>query len=760
MENNKPLPIQVVLPRKEDVQKVDPGGSKKYMGECTPELRQQLASQFQNLLDYYQQNMAEYPSVPCVGKVTMKDKAIAKTHKPTRLLSPDNCPIIGSGNLNEIYIKVTRPGVEHSINEILRSQTEDLMINLTKIERVEPYKPEDIVENLEIRTIHHTKDGKIEPLKIKLFDYRDETDNQSNLQEFISLIGKLGLSGQLTEVKYSSQMKIFKLICDNPQSINKIISFSGVKQISFFPKYFSALNEIREVEKLLQNLPLPEPGIEYPIIGIVDSGIKPGHPFLEPWIYQREVFVADEYQNNSHGTFVAGVLEYGHILNDFNSRQTMYKILDVVALPNRNPDYGPVDTISEDELLEILEQVMKSYADKVRIWNLSLGTDHICAEDYLSDLAIAIDELQDLYKVDIILSAGNYQTVPLRSWPPQETILDRITIPAESVRSLTIGSIAHKKGCGCVEINQPSPFSRRGPGSNFIIKPEIVDYGGNCSETGEINGCGIISFDENGNLAEKVGTSFSAPRVSGIYGQVCQSLQDGFSSELSKALLIHSARNPLSKKPINREDTNYMGFGLPGTSLGDIIFCHQSSVTLIFNAEIINGCYISMNNFPYPTKLKRNGKWYGDIKMTLVYRPPLNANFGQEYCRTNIDVSLGVYKYNKDGNLEYDSQVPLEVKWEEHYEKERVENGFKWSPIKSYHREIKKGIEGENWRLRIDCTSRCRENIEKQSFVLIVTIKDPSGDDIYSDTLLLLRERGFVFYDLQVQERVRNLYQL
>lgn len=164
-------------------------------------------------------------------------------------------------------------------------------------------------------------------------------------------------------------------------------------------------------------------------------------------------------------------------------------------------------------------------------------------------------------------------------------------------------------------------------------------------------------------------------------------------------------------------------------------------MTLIFNAQIQSGNYMSMENFPYPSALKKNHKWFGEIKMTLLHRPPLDANYGQEYCRSNIDVSLGTRFYDRDGILKYKGQVPPEVKWDERYEKERVENGFKWSPVKSYYRNLKKGIEGENWRLYIECLSRSDEIVPLYSFVLIVTIKDPNGSDIYSDTIRLLHER-------------------
>ncbi len=57
---------------------------------------------------------------------------------------------------------------------------------------------------------------------------------------------------------------------------------------------------------------------------------------------------------------------------------------------------------------------------------------------------------------------------------------------------------------------------------------------------------------------------------------------------------------------------------------------------------------------------------------------------------------------------EFRGCVPLETTWDKKYEKSRVENGFKWSPIKSYYRKISsKGIKaGENWKIRINLTHR------------------------------------------------------
>lgn len=164
-----------------------------------------------------------------------------------------------------------------------------------------------------------------------------------------------------------------------------------------------------------------------------------------------------------------------------------------------------------------------------------------------------------------------------------------------------------------------------------------------------------------------------------------------------------------------------------------------------------------MIDFPFPKSLIRNGKYYGEIGMTLVYNPILDENYGREYCRINIDASFGIYKHDSSGNPQFKGQVPLDCAWDERYEKERVENGFKWSPIKSYYRKISRGIQiGDGWKIRIDMNQRNEVSVPYQEFVLIVTIRDPRGNDIYSEVVNGLRERGYITNNLETRQQIRQ----
>jgi hypothetical protein len=403
---------------------------------------------------------------------------------------------------------------------------------------------------------------------------------------------------------------------------------------------------------------------------------------------------------------------------------------------------------------------MGKYSNTVKVWNVSLGTDALC-QDTISDLAVALDEIQDEYDVDIVISAGNYEDYPLREWPPiiDRGENDRITIPADSVRAVTVGSISGIGIAGFVGKDRPSPFSRKGPGANYIIKPEIVFSGGNCTSTGSFAGTGIVSFDINGSLVEDIGTSYSSPAIATLLASIRNSVEEIEAKEYAKAFLIHSCNIPIGVEKEEPDFSKYYGFGIPSNALEKMLSCSKSDVTLIFKGELNEGSFIEFNDFPFPRSLIRGGKCYGHIKMTLVYTPKLDGSQGQEYCRANIDAHFGTYTgINEKGNVVgFGSKVPLEKKWHEKYEYSRVEHGFKWYPIKSYSRKLSKGIEARPWRLMVDCCARLGDGYAGQKFVLLITITDPKGNDIYTEILLHLRERGYLFSSLKLQSQIRQI---
>lgn len=472
-------------------------------------------------------------------------------------------------------------------------------------------------------------------------------------------------------------------------------------------------------------------------------------------------YVSREYRNPEHATFIASTIQYGNSLNGIKaSKANRFKFVDIIAIPNGDKEYGPIDGICEDDLMDIIEETMEKYSKSTKIWNLSLGIpDKICNGN-MSDLGIFLDYIQDKYNVQIFVSSGNVNDFPLRNWPPQDDLgeHDRLISPSDSVRAITVGSVAlFDSDNSMVKHNEPSPFSRRGPGANYIVKPDIVDYGGNLSNIYKIDGLGVKGLSPEGKIIEGNGTSYSTPRALQKFASIYEEMLDP-DLLLTKALLIHSARlNSRELLDESPDNIKYYGFGIPSADVQEVLQCSESEVTLIFKQKISQGSHLEMYDFPYPKSLIRNNKFYGEIGMTLAYLPPLDEKYGREYCRTNIDVSFGTYQYLPSGEIQYKGQVPLETKWDEKFEVSRVENGFKWSPIKSYYRKISKGIKiSDGWKLRVDMTARSGLYIPSQEFVLIVTIKDPGENDIYSEIVTELRNNGYITNNLETRYQARQ----
>ncbi len=754
-ENN--LPIKLVLQKTTDIMKNTGGGETKFFGDVTPQLKNEIIDKFESLLCFYEDVFLEGENIPAIGKITVKPEAIAKSHKPSDLCR--NCPIIGSEDLNEIYIKVSKKAVQETIALVKNPPSQKFKANMTAISDIQPIRPEEKISSMLQSVAKENFDSIKKEIKIKLFDFDDDFDNAQIWNYVRRKLRQFHLDNNYKIISYGEHIKFMKMEVNSYEDIITLASINGVKTVSFFQEYSLPRNDFSMTE--LQTLLDSEYRDSDTSIGIIDGGISDDNAFLKPFIIAREEYVNKAYQNPKHATFIASTIQYGNMLNNITvATSYRFKFVDIVAIPNSDKDYGLTDSISEDDLMEIIEEVMEKYSGSTKIWNMSLGIENKPCDGTMSDLGVFLDYIQDKYHVQIFVSSGNINVLPLRNWPPQSGIgeHDRLISPADSVRAVTVGSVAlFDSDNSIVKSNEPSPFSRRGPGANYVVKPDIVDYGGNLSTSYIINGLGVKGMDPYGNIIEGNGTSYSNPRSLQKYASIYDEMVDP-DLLLAKAMLIHSARMKSRELLDERPDNiKYYGFGIPSENIQDILQCSEDNVTLVFKQKISQGSHLEMYDFPYPKSLIKNNKYIGEIGMTLAYLPPLDPKYGQEYCRTNIDVSFGTYSYLQNGKIDYKGQVPLEAKWDEKFEAARVENGFKWSPIKSYYRKLRKGIKiGDGWKLRIDLTARNGMYVPSQEFVLIITIRDSNGNDIYSEIVNGLRERGYITNNIETKYQVRQ----
>lgn len=541
------------------------------------------------------------------------------------------------------------------------------------------------------------------------------------------------------------------------------------------PNYY-VVSDIEECDISLDNIE-PEENKKYITVGLLDSGIEK-IPQYTSWLDAEKYSpFPEEYVNKTHGTFVTGIILFGDKLE--NKKWTGvhgFKIFDATVIPDEKKE-----KIYEDDLINNIREAIEMKYQEISILNLSVSIPIEIDNDNFSDLGIALDELQSQYNILICKSAGNCTNFK-KNLPK-----GKIVHGADSIRSLVVGSVAHEKNINDEsDVDQPSPFTRIGPGPAFIIKPDIVHYGGNANKE---TYTGVKTFDTNGNIIKTIGTSFATPRITSLAAEIYQELNEDFDPLLLKGLIIHSANYPSNIDMSQQDKINQLGFGKP-KSVNDIIFNYPNEATLILRDNLAKGEYINIMDFPMPKELVNNGFYTGQITVTLVTDPILDSSQDNEYCQSEINVKLGTYsrKIQRDTSKRHilnelwrdESQnILLERLYStrirknnnsDFANKERmlIQYRDKYHPVKKYAVDLSEMTEANKnrfllqdrqWFLNIEGIYRSfiedkakRGSFDlNQEFCLIMTIKDSENNiNVYDKVTQRLNEFNFLHSNIKL----------
>lgn len=756
-------PLKLILPKQGAERKTNTGGGKLTpFRDVNQELRTSLSNQLQNINNYFVAN-PDKTLLPI--KTQLISKAFAKSHRPDKLFDDASCPITGAGKLGELFLKATPQGLKVLIERIESNETQKVVKDISTLESLEPitaaYRLRGMDSNSILERSPRHSQGFV--VRVKLFDFGYHDAEDQFTKEFIALCEARNIEYNASH--YSSD-RTFSVVCKNTEDLDQLSNVVGIRSISSMPT-IKVLRPKAAQNLNLPNLPMPSiPKENLPSVVIVDSGIDKQIPELSAFTVDRQEFVAKTYQNTDHGTFVAGLVCWGSVINPNlkNVNSTECAVVDVCVVPNDDPSHGPIETLTEENFLQALETSLKKYADTHKVWNLSIGTNEVCTEDEFSQLAVELDDLQERYQVTFVISAGNYDYLPQLDFPRIGSQLNhgRITSPADSVLGLSVGAVSHLDyPDDGPNLHEPSPFSRHGNGPNFIIKPDVVHFGGtnNLDKTHE---SGIRSITKSG-LAEDSGTSFSTPLVSRALAQIDHYIQPRPNPVVAKAILVHHSRDPRTEDRVPDGDEKYFGFGMPDV-VPECLNCSAHSSTLIFDDALRPGYFLEWNDFPYPPSLIKNGKFYGEIWMTIAFSPSRGSNWGLEYCQTHIDASFGLIKERtnrKTGEITnyFKGLVPPEHKNPgELFETFQIQQLRKWAPVRTYYGNLgEKGEKGLRWRLKVSLL--CRHEIDKsvdfsnQPFSLIVTINDPTkAHPVYDEMAQVISSR-YQYQNLTVRSQ-------
>jgi len=731
------LPIKLIMPNQGKEKKVQAGGSAPVPFRTVDSaFRKSLSNQVTAIRDIITSQVKKTAAAPV--RVKLLAKATAKSHRPDHLFTPVTCPIIGSGHIGELFLKATPEGLSNLIKIIETSGSQQLEKEISCVEAIEAitpaYRRKGIDSKDVLRRSPRRKNGFL--TRVQLFKFGDEKEQAQLVENFQEACH--GREIRINTAGYSPSSFTYGAECQNVDDVDALSRIVGVRTVVSMPLIRTLRPQMLNPKSLPKLMSRENVSGDVPVVVVVDSGITNKIPELEGWVVGRETEVAPEYRNDEHGTFVAGLICWGNALNPNlgGIDPNPCAVFDLQVIPNGDPDKGDIDELTEQEFLTALDKALNEHANEYKVWNLSLSTDEVCSLDDFSKLAVELDNLQEKHQVSFVISAGNYSNPPLLDYPRKKAHIEpgRITIPADSVLGITVGSISHVdyNGKGPSD-RHPSAFSRHGAGPNHIIKPDLIHYGGACAIDGT-HVTGIRSVGVSGT-AENLGTSFATPLVSKTLAQIYHQITPTPSPVMARALLTHHARDPRTQQRVPDGEENFFGFGLP-QPIPYCLECTPHTSTLVFEDVLRPGFYLEWDDFPYPPSLYRDGRYFGEIWMTVAFAPARGARWGSEYCETHIDAHFGVYFEQKsrktgDSTTKFKGLVPPEHKNPGLlYESYQVEKLRKWAPVRTYHGDLgPNGERGQQWRLMVRLLTRhgieAQETFKPQPFALIVTISDP-----------------------------------
>jgi hypothetical protein len=742
-------------------------------GEFLQKRAAEIIDGLENGKKYFENRNQKREFIPLALKAYITEDALAKTHrkKVGQLFSAkQENNIIRMIDENNIIIKVDTLEELKKIEDNVKKYERNAHA-ISCIEDIEVFKP-----------IISVSDEVDKALKVKLIQYNNYELDSTIAQTFELLCKNMNID--INKTFYTEELIVYKLGKVTLDNLEELKLFEALFSMEDMPTYISNEFDFND-GPISISVKVPDSERSYPIVGVLDTGISE-NKYLKDWILsEKSLIIPEEYRNTKHGTFVAGIISYGDQL--FGEKYTGIdgcKVFDATVFSDK-------EAIDQDILISNIENTLRRYCDKIKIWNLSIGSRDEIDEDKFSDFGVALDALQDKYDVIICKSVGNSDA--FINVAPK----NKIAKSADSVRSIVVGSIAKEKGEFDIALkNHPSPFTRIGRGPGYIIKPDLVHYGGNAGINSDNKPCytGVKSFAADGKIIEGVGTSYSTPMVSTILAGVQHELKEEFDPLLLKGLVIHSSKYPEDVDLPIGEKINQMGFGMP-PNINEIIYNNPNEITLILRDRLIKGEFIEILDFPYPKSLSADGYYYGQVIVTVVYNPILDANQGGEYCQSDLKVAFGTYddKCLRDTNLPYIknpigkengqnilqqscySKKSLKSSDGEFSGKERllIQYGDKYYPIKKYAIDLdemtttnkaKYLSDERNWYIKIE--GLFRDAIEKKAqkdgfelyedFCVIVTIRDSRNEEnpVYNEVTALLDYYNFYHNNISLRQDI------
>lgn len=555
---------------------------------------------------------------------------------------------------------------------------------------------------------------------ISLFDVLSDREKNAVAEDISAALSRRGAQDVSIDRYLSGTVAVIATV--DPRTIRELgQEYSTVRSIALNASI--VIGQSYPAEDIPNAIEVSPPRTDVSV-AVLDSGIEQSSSALRGLVDGVHHFLppGTSASDGAHGTLVGSRVVFGDNLEEVTGTYRLNPVCKVVDVPIFGLNAaGQIIGPYENELIKILNQIVPRLAPQVRIFNLSLSTDRSVQRHRFTDLAHELDFLSREYDVLFIVAAGNIVR-PTGTFP-NHFLHDttRVQSPAESLLALTVGSIAkHTTENTLARVDEVSPFSCRGPGSDNGLKPEVVAHGGNLLRDWTLSprtsAYGIHASGRK--LAYDVGTSFAAPIVSQGAARILSRYPNA-SVNLVKALLCHFVRPALEPTSVGFDPGTFCGFGEP--DIDSCLVSPRSSVTYIYEGQMTSTDY-EFIKFHVPDSLAAAGRRsHLRVRATLVYNPQVDRNNQPEYSKARMTMAL-MKPQDSGSRLEgIPSQFPS--------------HSLSWNPILHFSKNFSMSYLTGEWEARIRLFTRGGlPSTYVQNYALVVEIIDLlNGGDIYRE---------------------------
>lgn len=460
-----------------------------------------------------------------------------------------------------------------------------------------------------------------------------------------------------------------------------------------------------------------------PIVVVLDSGVS-FPKGLQALVYDHWTDSTTKGGDCEHGTKVASRVAFRYISDQLPKTK--------VAARARIIDCNIMDgLVAVNDLIKRIQRAVATFSDFSKIFNLSVNVTHPIEGDEMSIIGYELDVLQEKYKIQFVISAGNHEL-----WKGEDSlfsILDddesRVAAPADSMLSIVVGSVIGNAYPGCLsDVDEIAPYSRRGPGFNGYTKPDLTAYSGCIIKHGDHAVIGPDTYsmllNKHGMLTPDAGTSFSTPVIAGDLAELMTIVPKN-DILAAKTLLYHTAR-PLWDEKDNNEERLIFSHNLYGNGISDLEAGRYSSPSrvIFMRTGVLSKVIKERINLYMPEQLaQRTNRGNTKVTVTCVTMPPVDRTKGTEYLGAYVRASLHKKTPNGLPGVQPDYK----------------EGRRKWDVCQHFSKSFTRFQPGE-WQVWLELFSRWDESDEDVPYALAITIEDMLDEcDVYSEIQSLNR---------------------